>query len=215
MSLAQERQSQAERRSRSEDALLDAAAELVAERGVQGASLASIGGRAGVSRGLPTHHFGSKDALLARLAERAQSGIGQEMLAGRTKAERSGSLSALDEVLLTVDAYLEMFEDPTADQRALLVMWGSTFPSGASVDGMADAERRSYEGLSQLIVSGQEDGSVRADADPIAVAVLLHGLMRGLAALRLTDSGLTDMRGVRRACHEWVLSALARMETNP
>jgi AcrR family transcriptional regulator len=210
MGLPQERESQAKRRSRSEDALLDAAAELVAERGVQGASLASIGGRAGVSRGLPTHHFGSKDALVARLARRAQSRIRQEMEARRSQAERTGGLSALDEVFLTVDAYLEMFEDPTADQRALLVMWGSTFPSGASVDdGMADAERRSYEGLSQLIISGQQDGSVRADVDPIATAVLLHGLMRGLAALRLTDSRLTDMRGVRETCHNWISSALA------
>jgi len=206
-----ERQSQAERRNRSEDALLDAAAELVAERGVQGASLASIGGRAGVSRGLPTHHFGSKDVLVARLAERAQSQIRQEMQeAQRSQAERIGDLSALDEVFLTVDAYLEMFEDPTPDQRALLVMWGSTFSSAASVDGMADAERRSYEGLSQLIISGQQDGSVRADVDPIATAVLLHGLMRGLAALRLTDSGLTDMRGVSSACREWISSSLAR-----
>jgi len=205
----QERQSQAERRNRSEDALLDAAAALVAERGVQGASLASIGGRAGVSRGLPTHHFGSKDALVARLAERAQSRIGQEMReAQRIQAERTGDFSALNEVFHTVDAYLDMFEDPTPDQRALLVMWGSTFPSGASVDGMADAERRSYEGLSQLIISGQQDGSVRADVDPIATAVLLHGLMRGLAALSLTDSGLTDMRGVRSACREWISSSL-------
>lgn len=198
------------RRNRSEDALLDAAATLVSERGVQGASLASIGGRAGVSRGLPTHHFGSKDALVSRLAERAQSRIRQEMLkAAHKEAVRIGDLSALDEVFLTVDAYLEMFEDPTPDERALLVMWGSTFPSGASVDGMADAERRSYEGLSQLIAAGQQDGSVRPDVDPIATAVLLHGLMRGLAALRLTDSGLTDMRGVRSASREWISLSLA------
>lgn len=205
-----ERQSQADRRSRSEDALLDAAAELIAERGVQGASLASIGGRAGVSRGLPTHHFGSKDALVARLAQRAQDGIGTQMReAARRRAGPSGTLSALDEIVLTVDSYLGMFEDPTADQRALLVMWGSTFPSHASVDGMADAERNSYEGLSQLVTSGQRDRSVRADVDPTATAVLLHGLMRGLASLRLTDSGLTDMRGVRQTCLDWVTSALA------
>ena len=129
--------------------------------------------------------------------------------AAHKEAVRIGDLSALDEVFLTVDAYLEMFEDPTPDERALLVMWGSTFPSGASVDGMADAERRSYEGLSQLIAAGQQDGSVRPDVDPIATAVLLHGLMRGLAALRLTDSGLTDMRGVRSASREWISLSLA------
>jgi len=50
---------------------------------------------------------------------------------------------------------------------------------------------------------------VRPDVDPVATAVLLHGLMRGLAALKLTDSGLTDMRGVRQACHQWIVSSLA------
>jgi hypothetical protein len=58
-------------------------------------------------------------------------------------------------------------------------MWGSTFPSNASVEGMADAERRSYKGLSQRIASGQDDRSVQTDVDPMASAVLLHGLMRG------------------------------------
>ena len=74
---------------------------------------------------------------------------------------------------------------------------------------MADAEQRSYEGLSQLIVSGQQDGSVRTDVDPMASAVLLHGLMRGVAALFLSDGGPADMRTVRRTLHEWISSALA------
>jgi len=205
------RRSQAERRSRSEDALLEAATEVVAERGVQSASLASIGARAGVSRGLPTHHFGSKDALVTQLAERAQTRIRLAIFEARRRlAGRQSELSALDEILVGVDTYLELFEDPGPDQRALLVMWGSTFPSNASVEGMADAERRSYEGLSQLIVAGQDDGSVRTDVDPTASAVLLHGLMRGVAALFLNDGGPANMRTVRLTCHAWISSALAR-----
>jgi AcrR family transcriptional regulator len=205
-----ERRSQAERRSRSEDALLEAAAEVVAERGVQGASLASIGGRAGVSRGLPTHHFGSKDALVTKLAERAQNRIGLVMSeAQRDQAEVSGYQLVLDEILVGVDAYLELFEDPGPDERALLVMWGSTFPSNAAVEGMADAEQRSYEGLCQQIASGQNDGSVRTDVDPMASAVLLHGLMRGVAALFLSESRPADMHAVRRTCCDWIASALA------
>jgi AcrR family transcriptional regulator len=209
MSDCPERHSQAERRSRSEDALLDAAAELIAERGVQGASLASIGGRAGVSRGLPSHHFGSKDALVARLAQRGQDHIGRVMEKVLLRhVSRTGHLSALDQVSLTVDSYLELFEHPSGEERALLVMWGSTFPSRSSVDGMMEAERRSYEGLSQLIASGQEDGSIRADIDPTAAAVLLLGLMRGVASLQLTDSAVTDMRSVRKTCQDWISSAL-------
>jgi AcrR family transcriptional regulator len=210
MTPSPERISQAERRSRSADALLGAAAELVAERGVQGASLASIGGRAGVSRGLPTHHFGSKDALVSQLAERAQSRVGLAITdAQRRQAEVSGNLSVLEEILVGVDAYFELFDEPGPDEQALLVMWGSTFPSNASVDGMADAERRSYEGLSERIAAGQADGSVRSDVDVTASAVLLHGLMRGVAALFLTDRRPADMRTVRQTCHEWIAAALA------
>ena len=210
MSGASERRSQAERRSQSEDALLEAAAEMIAERGVQGATLASIGGRAGVSRGLPTHHFGSKDALVTQLAERAQNRIeGVIVEAQRHHAEVNGSLPALDEIVVGVDAYLELFEMPEPDERALLVMWGSTFPSHASVDGMGEAERRSYEGLSRQIALGREDGSVRSDVDPMSSAVLLHGLMRGVAALFLSGAAPAEMDDVRRTCHEWIASALA------
>jgi AcrR family transcriptional regulator len=210
MSEAAERETQAERRSRSEEALLAAAAELVAERGVQGASLARIGGRAGVSRGLPTHHFGSKDALVSQLAERAQHKFGLAITeAERRHAAQHGEPSAFDRILISVDACLALFDEPGPDERALLVMWGSTFPSAASVEGMVDAERRSYEGLSQMIVAGQEDGSVRADVDPIVSAVLLHGLMRGVSALYLTDRRPADMDLVRRTCHQWIAAALA------
>jgi hypothetical protein len=108
-----------------------------------------------------------------------------------------------------VDSYLELFQHPSSDVRALLVMWGSTFPSGSSVDGMADAERRSYGGLSEVIASGQRDGSIRADADATASAVMILGMMRGVAALLLTDSALTDMRRVRKTYRDWITSSLA------
>jgi AcrR family transcriptional regulator len=204
------RRTQVERRTRSEEVLLDAAAELIAERGVNGASLARIGGRAGVSRGLPTHHFGSKDILVASLAQRAQERISSAMLATLERQSRKvEELSGLEVVYLAVDSYLELFEHPGPDERALLVMWGSTFPSLSSVEGMVEAERRSYDGLSEVIASGQGDGSITGDVDPTASAVLLLGMMRGVAALLLTDSALTDMRRVRRTCREWITRSLA------
>jgi AcrR family transcriptional regulator len=164
-----------------------------------------------VSRGLPTHHFGSKDALVARLAERTQSRIRQAMddEASRRRTEGSGALTALEEIVIVVDTYLEMFDVPGPDQRALLVMWGSTFPSQGSVVGMTDAERRSYEGLTDLIRSGHHDGSVRSDLDVLAAAVLLHGLMRGTAALFLAQPHPADMDVVRRTCRTWIVSALS------
>ena len=189
--------------------MLDAAADLIAERGVEGASLAAIGERAGVSRGLPTHYFGAKDVLVARLAERAQTGIARAMLARlEAQSRKVEELSGLDMVRMTVDSYLELFEDPSPDERALLVMWGSTFPSYALVHGMVDAERRSYDGLSEVIADGQRDGSIRPGVDPTSSAVVVLGMMRGVAALLLTDAALVDMTSVRKACDDWVLGSL-------
>ena len=98
---------------------------------------------------------------------------------------------ALDEILVGVDAYLELFEDPGPDERALLVTWGSTFRSNASVEGMANVERRSYgrsyEGLSQRIASGQDEGPFGRTSTPRPAPCSLHGLMRGVAALLLSD----------------------------
>lgn len=201
---------QAERRSRSEQALLDAAAALIAERGVEHASLARIGELAGVSRGLPSHHFGSKDVLVARLAQQSQDRVLAETLHALERAHQSAqNLSALDLVRTTLSTYLELFEQPTAADRALIVMWGATFPSQASIDGMLEAEQRSYDGWVDLIRRGQHDGSIRDDLDPTASAVVLFGLMRGVAALLLTDSEIKDMGGVRATCDAWIVAALA------
>jgi len=37
--------------------------------------------------------------------------------------------------------------------------------------------------------------------------VLLTGMIRGIAALPITDSDITDMRRVREACHAWITAA--------
>ena len=140
---------------------------MIAERGVEQTSLARIGESAGTSRGLPTHHFGSKDALVARLARRSQDRVGQRRGTCSSVRDRAPEdLSALDVLRTTLATYLELFENPTAEERALIVMWGATFPSQASIDGMLEAEQRSYDGWADLIQRGQQDGSIRRDLDP-------------------------------------------------
>jgi AcrR family transcriptional regulator len=210
------RQTQAERRSRSEEALLDAAAKLIADQGVERASMASIGADAGVSRGLPNHHFGSKDVMVARLAARAQDRIATELRdeARRRYGSSVNELSSLEVIGHMIDGYLDLFTDPSPDFRALLVMWGSTFARNAAVDGMIEAERRSYDGLAGVITDGQADGSIRTDIDPTAAAVLLLGTIRGVAALLLTDSAIVDMKSVRATCRSLIDTGLANVATS-
>jgi AcrR family transcriptional regulator len=203
------RRTQAERRQNAERILLAAAAEAIAERGVGGASLAVIGERAGTSRALPTHHFGSKDALVAEVARTAQDAVLAAMTEAVQEAPAVGHLSGLDLIRTVADTYLELFEHPTAELRALLVMWGATFPSKASIEGMLEAERRAYDGWADNLRDGQADGSIRSDIDPDAMAVVLHGMLRGVAAVVLTESEHTDVSSVRDAVRQWISGALA------
>jgi AcrR family transcriptional regulator len=203
------RRTQVERRQDSERALLDAAVAAIAERGITGASLSVIGERAGTSRGLPTHHFGSKDVLVARVAARAQDRVRAATESAIEEAHQDiDAFSALELIRATVDTYIGLFEQPTANERALIVMWGATFPSDSSIEGMLDADRASYEGWSDLIERGHRDGSIRFDADPAACAVLLHGLLRGVAASLLTESQYMDMTTVRTTIRDWIDGAL-------
>ncbi len=200
---------QAERRNKSEQALLDAAAAVIAELGIEQASLGKIGERAGTSRGLPSHHFGSKDELVARLARRVQDHVTAATLKTLEDMHQTPEdVSALELLRTTVATYLALYENPTAEVRALIVMWGATFPSQASIEGMLEAHQRSYDGWADLIRRGQLEGSIRVDIDAAAAAVVLFGLVRGVAALLLTESEIKDMRSVKATCDAWILAAL-------
>jgi AcrR family transcriptional regulator len=204
------RRTQAERRSRSEEALLDAAAAVIAERGIDRASLTSIGTRAGMSRALPAHHFGSKDAMVDRLAERAQERLSDAMVGALLHSELDREqASALDILRFMVGAYLELFVAPTPDNLALVALWGAVIPADASVAGLVDADRRAVAGWAAVVERGQEDGSIRPDVDPNAAGVALLALTRGVAALLLIDPELVDLPSVRRTCDDWIAIALA------
>ena len=71
------RMTQAERRERSEQELLEATMRVVSEKGVAAATFDAIGREAGYSRGLVTQRFGSKDGLIRSLITgRAGRGAG-------------------------------------------------------------------------------------------------------------------------------------------
>jgi AcrR family transcriptional regulator len=63
------RRTQAERRTRTRGALLDATLECLVELGARGTTTLEVERRAGVSRGARTHHFPNKAALLAEAVD--------------------------------------------------------------------------------------------------------------------------------------------------
>jgi AcrR family transcriptional regulator len=195
------RRTQKERRDQAEAALLGAAAELVVEQGVRSLTLARVGERAGYSRGLVTHHFGSKQALLERLALATQTGFVPGL---------DGLPPGLDRLLRLIDGYLGALGDVRVLNRAFLLLWAeaTTAPDLAPIFRERDAAFRAD--LREDVAAGIADGAIRPDVVPDEVAIAVVGQLRGVGLQRLLDPGVIDTERLRRSVTEHWRRALAR-----
>jgi AcrR family transcriptional regulator len=184
------RRTQQERRDQAETALLNAAAELIVEEGVHSLTLARVGQRAAYSRGLITHYFGSKQALIERLARASQSGFVPGL---------GGTPPGLGRLLRLIDGYIGATGRMEMLNRAFLLLWAeaATTPELARIFRERDAAFRAD--LREDIRAGIADGTVRPDvaAEEVAVAVLRQ--LRGIGLQRLVDSPAVDTERLRHS----------------
>jgi AcrR family transcriptional regulator len=191
---------QQERRGQAEAALLNAAAELVVEDGVHSLTLARVGERAGYSRGLITHYFGSKQALLERLAHTTQSGFVPGL---------DGVPPGLDRLLRLIGGYIGALGRMMMPNRAFLLLWAeaATAPELARIFRERDEAFRAD--LRADVAAGIAAGTIRPDvlAEDVAVAVLAQ--LRGIGLQRLVDSPAVDTGRLRRSVTDQWRRALA------
>lgn len=175
---------QVERRATTEAKLLYATAELVAEQGAAATSIAQICQRAGYSRGIVNHHFGTRAALFRRLVEETQAAFIDSLT---PVPGARGIATILGLCRLYVDA--QASPDPRA--RAFLLLWvGAAGADEELRPAMAQSDIEFRDGLALLIREGIADGTIRADADPDALAVTLVGALRGLILQSLVNPAL-------------------------
>ena len=163
--------------------ILDSAITLLAQRGVDRASLRTIGEAIGVSHAALRHYFASRDELLveayraheARAARDApavdESAVGVIMEA----AERNRSIPGL------VDLYATLTTDALQEQHAV------------TREFVRDRFRRLREALAARIESGQQAGRIAADIDPVDAAALVIAASDGLQIQWLLDPGAVDV----------------------
>jgi AcrR family transcriptional regulator len=163
--------------------ILDSAIALLAQRGVDRASLRTVGEAIGVSHTALRHYFSSRDELLveayrmheARAAEDApateDSAVGLIMEA----AERNRSIPGL------VELYATLTTDALQEQHAVT----REFVSGRF--------RSLREELAARIESGQQAGRIAADIDPLDAAALVIAASDGLQIQWLLDPDAVDV----------------------
>ena len=198
------RRTQQQRRDQAEAALLDAAAELVIEEGVHSLTLARVGARAGYSRGLVTHYFGSKQALLQRLARAAQSGFVPGL---------DGVPPGLDRLLRLIDGYIAALGQLRMPNRAFLLLWAEAATAADLARIFAERDKAFRADLREDVEAGIADGTIRPDAAAEEAAVAILAQLRGIGLERLVDSPAVDTERLRHAVTDHWRRALALPQT--
>lgn len=195
------------RRTRAEQAvdsrrrLVLAAVRVLAERGYAGASLAAIGQEAGVSRGLVTHHFGSKEQCIAEVVATIR-----EAVVERAATVELHGLAALDNLVRT---YLGDDEEMAPAVRAMYVIIVHAATAGPDLmPAVAENNRALRALIERILADAVERGEVAEGEDLAALAVGVAGVMRGVLVQQMVDDRL-DRAAATEAAVTLVRRALA------
>jgi AcrR family transcriptional regulator len=203
-----ERRTQEERRGEAERRLIEAAATMVSEAGPARITLANVGERAGYSRGLASHHFGSKRALMQRLVESVTYQFREALFDQQESSDALGELGTL------IDVYFDVVSDLQPINRARLVLWADAVanPSDDVRPAMVNADQEFREEiekrLRQAIVTGQVPDTVNAHG----LATVIIAMLRGVALQSLIDDD-TDLAAARFEIEELLLARLQKENT--
>jgi AcrR family transcriptional regulator len=157
------------------EALLDAAAQVVQERGVAAMSLREVARRAGVSHSAPAHHFGDKAGLLTAVA---REGF-RRFLIALADADQAYVDAAPDVRLTEIGvAYVQFaVENPAY----FSVMWRSDLQDPTD-PAVSEFSVPAFEILERDVAALQALGW-REHTDTLTVAIGCWSVVHGLATL--------------------------------
>jgi AcrR family transcriptional regulator len=146
-------------------ALIDAAIEMIGERGVRGFSMAEASRRLGVTTAAPYRHFADRDELLAEVGVRAL-----RIFAAMATAEAAGARSPEERLASMARAYVRF----AAEQRSL---FDALFISGLDKSRFPELTR-AWEPVDEMLlvveeICGGDAAAAKALAD--AVEASAHG----------------------------------------
>ena len=171
-----ERRTQKQRREEAQRAMVAAATELIGRNGYGATTFEEIGRLSGVSRGLVTYHFGSKLNCIRAVVAEIRAYTLASLDAG---AEGLRGLRGLDH---TIETYLRLYESDSTRERALFVtMVEAVSATPDLIDLITEQDNIFRQLLIDRIDEAKADGEVPASVDSSAIAVLIVGLLRGVA----------------------------------
>jgi len=159
----------------SRNAILSAARDLVALKGVKAASVAEIALKAGVAKGLIFYYFKNKDAIIGELAGR----LGQEYLGGLAALPpESSALRRLHDVMTH---HFDFIDNSPLNAQFLYQSVTGT-PNGSTLEFYD----KLFEVIREILREGMEKGEFCA-LDSEEVAYMILGSLHGVGRLKLFE----------------------------
>ena len=166
---------QAERTALAETRMVRAAIELLNETGIRGTTLVAIGEKSGYSRGLATHHFGSKAGLFRTVLKRLSGAWSKKL------DERLTGKTGLEAVEIAIDTHLEHVLAHPEYIRVQYLLWGAAIdPSSEFKLNVAEFMQIQRESVTGWIRDGQAAGEIRPELDPDRLAEQYYGALIGI-----------------------------------
>lgn len=149
---------------------------LMVRYGIQGTTVHAVGEKAGYSRGLATHRFGSKAGLFAKVLQVASVDWLERVQAA------VGSRVGAEALCAATDAADRFFRERPDEVRAMYLLWFlSIDPSADYKSNLANVHNAQRRDASQWIRAGQDAGVVDPSLDPERVAEQYVASMAGIA----------------------------------
>lgn len=158
-----------------EDKMVNATIELLNNVGLAGTTLNAIGETAGYSRGLATHHFGSKSGLFRKVL-RHITAVWTEELESNLESK-----DGLDAILAALDAHRDHLLHFPYHARAMYILWSASFdPASEFKPNIVEFHRLQRATAAAWVLNGQKSGEIRADVNPESLAEQFYASLLGL-----------------------------------
>ncbi len=178
--------------------MLQAALEVMADRGYPETRIADVAERAGTSPALVIYYFKTKDQLLTEAIRYSEDNW---YAAGTSRMAAIGTAAGKLEELVAMSCLPEADAEPNSSWGLWLDLWAQAVrhPEVASVRQKFDERWR--ETISSLVLAGQEAGEF-GPVDTADFAIALSALLDGLAVqIALGDTVVSPHRAFELSMH--------------
>ena len=154
--------------------IVEAAAEVLYERGLLDTRIGDIAERAGTSAPTILYYFESKDRLLEEAVDHTDREFYARLTEGQARYERASDklVHLIEETSLGPSGF--------SDWTLWMEIWVRARRDTSVRESYFKLDRRQRRLIADIVRDGQADGEFSADADADAFAIALSGLMDGL-----------------------------------